>query len=285
MRSLVALATAAAVGGVVAAVLGILPRGRWARPRRRRAGLWLVQAGVSATPLQFWATSVAAGAVTFVIVMLLTASWAVAAVPALLMAMLPRAFFGAQRRKRLGEVRQAWPDGLRDLVASISAGRSLNRGIEDLARTGPLPLRRAFSSYPFLSRSVGVVSALEAIRDDIADPTTDRVIEVLVVAHERGGTIVPEILRDLAETTARDVWAGEEIETAALEYKINARAVFVLPWLVLVAMTAREGPFRDFYATTAGVIVIVIGGVLSLTGSIIVARLGLSPDEPRVLGR
>lgn len=284
MRVVIPLLSAMAVGGALAAGLGLLPRGRRRRRRPGRTGEWLTQAGVAATPLQFWLTSVAAAALTLGAVTLLTGSWAVGVVPALLVGMLPRVYFGAQRRRRIGEVRQAWPDGLRDLLASISAGRSLSRAIEDLARTGPGPLREAFSSYPFLSRSLGVVAALEAIRVDMADPTTDRVVEVLIVAHERGGSVVPEILRDLAEATARDVWAAEEIETAALEHKINARVVFVLPWLVLVAMTARDGPFRDFYASGAGLVVIIAGGILSITGSILVGRLGRNPDEPRVLG-
>ncbi len=283
MRVLAPVLSAVTVGGAVAAALGLIPRGR-RRSRVRGASEWLTQAGVAATPLQFWLTSVAAGAVTLGVVTLLTGSWAVAAVPSLLVGTLPRMYFGAQRRRRIGEVRQAWPDGLRDLLASISAGRSLSRAIEDLARTGPRPLRDAFGSYPFLSRSLGVVPALEVIRDAMADPTTDRVVEVLIVAHERGGSVVPDILRDLAEATARDVWVAEEIDTAALEHKINARAVFILPWLVLVAMTARPGPFRDFYATSAGLAVILTGGVLSMTGSILVSRLGRNPDEPRVLG-
>jgi tight adherence protein B len=280
----VALMTAAAAGGVMAALLGLLPRGRSRRRRSGRATEWLVQAGVSTTPFQFWATSTTAAALTFVTVSFLTGSWAVAAVPSVLVGMLPRVYFGAQRRKRLGEVRQAWPDGLRDLVASISAGRSLARAIEELAESGPAPLRRAFARFPFLSRSLGVVAALETIRDETADPTTDRVIEVLIVAQERGGAIVPQILGDLSEATARDVWAAEEIEGAALEHKINARAVFILPWLVLIAMTIRDGPFREFYTTPLGVGVIVVGGILSLSGSFLVSRFGRTPDEPRVLG-
>lgn len=285
MRLVVALVSATAAGGMVAIALGMLPTGATSRRRRSSRSDWLVQAGVSTTPFQFWASSLGAGLLTLVAVTLLTGSWAVAAVPSVLVGMLPRLYFGNQRRRRMGEVRQAWPDGLRDLVASISAGRSLARAVEELAFTGPLPLRQAFSSFPFLARSLGVGAALETIRDNLADPTTDRVIEVLIVAHERGGAIVPEILRDLAEATARDVWATEEIETAALEHKINARAVFVLPWLVLIAMTVRPGPFRDFYATPLGLAVIGLGGVLSLTGSVLVSRLGRTPEEPRVLGR
>lgn len=284
MRLLASVVTAVAVGGILAALLGMIPAVRPRRPLRRDGSEWFVQAGVSVTASQFWLASVGAAALTSIGVTLITGSWAIAAVPSVLVGMLPRLYFSSQRRKRLGELRQAWPDGLRDLVASISAGRSLSRGIEELATSGPVALRRVFSSYPFLSRSLGVVAALEAIRDDVADPTTDRVIEVLTVAHQRGGAIVPEILRDLAEATARDVWAAEEIETAALEHKINARVVFVLPWLVLIAMTARPGPFRDFYGTTLGLVVIVIGGVMSLAGSLLVGRLGRQPDEPRVLG-
>lgn len=284
MRLWAAATTGLAVGGLVASALGLVRPSRRRRRQPRRRGEWLAQAGVSTTPAQFWVTSVGAGLLTSLVIVLLTSNPAVALVPSLLVGLGPRLYFEAQRRRRLGEVRRAWPDGLRDLIASIAAGRSLSRAIEDLAVAGPLPLRRAFSSYPFLSRSLGVVPALEAIREEVADPTTDRVIEVLIVAHERGGAIITQILRDLAEAAARDVWAQEEIESAALEHKINARAVFVLPWLVLVAMTARAGPFRDFYATRTGLAVIAIGGLLSVTGSVLVARFGRMPDEPRVLG-
>lgn len=284
MRLLAPFLSSVAAGRIVASLLGMVRRSTRVAHRSEPGRVWLTQAGVPATPFQFWASALGAGFLTFVVVSLLTRAWVVAMVPAVLVGMLPRLYFGALRRKRLAAVRQAWPDGLRDLVASISAGRSLPRAIEDLAESGPGPLRQAFASFAFRSRSLGVVPALEAIRDEMADPTTDRVIEVLVVAHRRGGGIVPEILRDLAEATARDVWVSEEIDSAALEHKINARAVFVLPWLVLIAMTARPGPFRDFYGTGPGLVVIVLGGILSLSGSLIVSRLGRQPDEPRILG-
>jgi Flp pilus assembly protein TadB len=95
--------------------------------------------------------------------------------------------------------------------------------------------------------------------------------------------VVPDILSDLAEATTRDLWTMEEVRTEALEQKINARIVFVLPWLVLVAMTARSGAFREFYASPAGVLVAVIGGVMSLVGVVIASKLGGQPPEPRVL--
>jgi Flp pilus assembly protein TadB len=118
----------------------------------------------------------------------------------------------------------------------------------------------------------------------MADPTSDRVIEVLLVAHERGGAIVRDILDDLIVATANDLKVLDEIDTEGLEMRINARAVLVLPWLVLVALTLRPGPFRDFYSSPAGALVLAAAALLSAVGAWWLGRLGAQPLEPRVFG-
>ena len=113
-------------------------------------------------------------------------------------------------------------------------------------------------------------------------PTSDRVVEVLVLAHERGGRVVQGILEDLVVATSRDLKVREEVETEGLESRINARAVLVLPWLVLVALTMRGGAFREFYRSSAGLAVVLVGVVLSSLGYLWISRLGRSQDERRV---
>ena len=100
---------------------------------------------------------------------------------------------------------------------------------------------------------LGTGPALEIVKEELADPTSDRVLEVLILAHERGGAIVRTILEDLVDATTKDLKLLDELETEGLEMRINARAVVVLPWLVLVALTARPGAFRDFYQSGGGV--------------------------------
>lgn len=273
---------AAAATAVCVGALGILLV-RWRRtspapPPTRRDTVH----GLDLTLSQFWGTVLGAAVITFVVVYGLTGLAVVAAVPALVVATLPRAYFSRARAKRLASVQDAWPDGIRDILASIRAGSSLPVALESLARFGPPPLREAFQGFTVYSRSLGVVQALEIVRDDLADPTSDRVIEVLILAYERGGAVVPAILADLAEATTRDSWALEQIRTETLEHKINSRVVFVLPWLVLVAITSKPGAFRDFYSTPSGILVVVLGGVMSLVGVAIASRLGAIPAEPRV---
>ena len=131
---------------------------------------------------------------------------------------------------------------------------------------------------------LGTVAALEIVEEELSDPTSDRVIEVLVLAHERGGRIVRDVLEDLVVATTKDLKVLEEIETEGLEMRINARAVLVMPWFVLVALTARPGAFRDFYQSTGGLLVIVAGALLSAVGYLWIRALVRRQAEIRVFG-
>jgi tight adherence protein B len=257
--------------------------------RRSRAAvsarqLWLQQAEVALTPRQFWAGSVGVGALAFAILVLVTGTPTVAVVPAIAIAGLPRAFFARRRTTRLDEVQSAWPDGLRDILASVAAGRPITHALNALVESGPEPLRIAFARFPLLARMLGTVPALEIVKEELAHPTSDRVIEVLILAHERGGRIVKEILEDLVAATTSDLKVQREIATDGLEMQINARAVVCLPWLVLLALTFSDGPFRDFYRSQAGLLVVLIGGALSAFGYALISRLGRTVTEERVFG-
>jgi tight adherence protein B len=288
MTLLAGLAVGVFVYFLVGFLTGHMPEIRIRRFRRRaqisNRQLWLNQAGVPVTPRQFFTGSVAVGAIAFFLITAVTGTPLVAIVPAAGVAALPRAYFARRRATQLQRVQAAWPDGLRDVIASIAAGRSLPQALNALAATGPAALQEAFSRFPMLSRMLGTVPALEVIKEELADPTSDRVIEVLLLAHERGGQIVRDILEDLVAATTRDLKLLEEVETEGLEMKINARAVLVLPWLVLVALTIREGPFRDFYRSPGGFLVVLVAGVLSVIGGLLIARLARTRAEQRVFG-
>ena len=122
------------------------------------------------------------------------------------------------------------------------------------------------------------------MRAELADPVSDRVIEVLVLAAERGGAIVRTILeRSRAPRSRPTSSLLEALDTEVLESRINARAVVALPWFVLLVLNLSHGPFRAFYRTPAGFVVVLVGAVGDAwLGSMWIARLGRLPSEPRV---
>lgn len=286
MTTLAVLSSAAFVGLVVATLMGRPPTLRRSMPStaQQERDTWLAQAGVRATSGQFRAMSVGIGLVAFVLLTLVTSTPAVSLVPALGVASIPRWVYARRRTARLRELQESWPDGIRDLLAAISAGTSLHQAILALEDTGPLVIRQAFGRYPALARVLGTSAALEVVKEELADPTSDRILEVLILANERGGHLLADILRDLAEATTRDVRTSEGIATASLEQRINARAVFVLPWLLLVVLTLQDISYRNFYRSPGGVLTVAAGGLLSLVGVVIVSRLSQEPVEQRVLG-
>src|SRR5207249_4258683 len=113
----------------------------------------------------------------------------------------------------------------------------------------------------------------------LADPVSDRIIEVLLVAHEQGASVAIDALRDLAASTTADLRLAEEIQTAQLEQKIEARAGVVLPFVVLVLLCSSSPPYREFYASPGGWLVILVGAAMSLAGAIVIDRLGRLPVE------
>ena len=206
----------------------------------------------------------------------------VALPPAVAVGLTPRWWFAQQRRKLARARLEAWPEALRSIVASVSSSMSLHQALLALANTGPTELRPVFARYSSLSFTLDSATALEVIREELADPVSDRIVEDLLLALEQGPAVVIDIMAELARSTIEDLQVLDRVETAQLEQRLNARAVFVLPFLFLVLLTFRPGPGRDFYSSPAGVAVITLGTSLSLIGMVLVRRLSRLPEEPRV---
>ncbi len=287
MRILAALLGATFVYLTMTTFLGVAPRlevRTRARPQVSKRQLWLIQAGSELTPRQFWWGSVAAGVLAFALLALLTQSPVVAAIPAVAVGLLPRAYYSRERQRRMAEVQQAWPDGIRDILAHVSSGATLARAVEALATEGPLALRAAFARFPLQARMFGVVSALEIVKEELGDPTSDKVIEVLILAHEFGGDLIQEVLRDLVEAITEDLRTLEDIRTAGFEQRIEGVLVVVVPWLVLVFLATVPEDYREFYRSSAGQFVVVLGAIWSAVGLIVMRLIQRDRGEVRVLG-
>lgn len=249
--------------------------------RRRR---WLRQAGYSITPLQFYGASGIAGAAAFALLWLATGAWVASIVPAALCAFTPQLYYAAARKRRLAAINQAWPDGLRDLVASVHQQLPLHQAILELVRGGPAPLRQAFTRYPTHARALGTVAALEHVKEELADPTSDRVLEVLILAAERGagGDLLARLLGDLAESVTADLRVDEDIETARTEPRINMAVAAALPWLLLLAMVLADTPQRDYYTSGRGLGPVAIAAAMTFVGVATVRALSRDPVEARL---
>ncbi len=270
-----------ALVGVTPRFLDRTPSGE--RDKRDRAQDWLQQAGADVTPFQFFAVSIGISLFVAVIMQAITDVLPLTFVAAGLALWLPRSFYSRRRNKITQQRIAAWPDALRDLIAHLKSSMSVHSALTELGRSGPPALRPYFNRYAGLAATLDQRTALEVVREELADPVSDRVLEIILVAFEQGSAVVIDILADLAEATSGDIALHEEIQTAQLEVRLESRSAAVLPFLVLIMMIATSNDYASFYRSSAGWLVIAIGGLLCMGGLFAINRLGRIPTEQRIL--
>jgi tight adherence protein B len=127
-------------------------------------------------------------------------------------------------------------------------------------------------------------AALELVRDELADPVSDYVIEAFIAALERGQAIAVDVLRSLADNVAADVQLRAEIMTSQADIRSQAIMIVVIPFAVLAYLVSRNSDYAEFYRRTVGFVVVAIGAGLATLGWRLMSRLGRIPDPPRTFG-
>lgn len=287
MRLLAGFAAGLFVYLAVGMLFGVTPT--WLRKNRESRSVtaswreWLQQANADVTPAQFVGVSMGLGVTVGAVVGAAVGVPALGVVAGGVATGFPQMIF-ARRRAALVQARlAAWPDAIRDIITHLRASLSMHASLCEVGRSGPIPLRLYFNRYAGLSGALDQRAALEVVREDLADPMSDRVIEVLLVAFDQGSSVVIDILHDLASSSAEDLRLLDEIETLQLETKLEARGAAVLPFVVLAMLCVFTPGYRSFYATPAGWFVIAVGAAMSFGGLLVIRRLGRVPTEERIL--
>jgi tight adherence protein B len=252
--------------------------------RRARLADELVQAGFeSVSPAQLLTVC----AVLFVVVVLaawpMTRALPVAVCFGIIAGYAPRAFVAGRARKRRSRLRDLWPDAVDNITSAVRAGMALPEALSQLAVRGPEELRPAFAEFAEDYRASGRFhDCLDRLKDRLADPVGDRLVESLRIAREVGGSDLGRVLRTLSGFLREDARTRAELETRQ-GWTVNAaRLAAAAPWVVLAMMSIQRESLRA-YSSPAGVLVLASGGAICIVAYRIMVRVGRLPEEERVL--
>jgi tight adherence protein B len=253
------------------------PRPGRTRQLLDRAGL----AGISSTGLL--GLCGACAGVAFVAVELLSRTATVAVAFALLAGYLPVAVVSGRARRRQRELAEVWPEAVDNLASAVRAGLSLAEALTGLGERGPEPLRPAFRAFGTDYQVTGRFGeSLDRLKDRLADPVGDRVVEGLRVAREVGGGELGSLLRNLSSYLRDDARTLAELESRQTWTVAGARLAVAAPWLVLLMLSLQRDVITR-YASPAGALVLAVGGGMSLVAYRLMVRIGRLPVERRVL--
>uniref|UniRef100_UPI003216C58A type II secretion system F family protein n=1 Tax=uncultured Arthrobacter sp. TaxID=114050 RepID=UPI003216C58A len=173
------------------------------------------------------ASCLGVGAFTTLVFFAVTRSWPIAGCFGLFGGWLPMAIVKWRARKRAAVLRQLWPDVVDHLRSAIRAGLSLPEALIQLGDKGPEEIRHVFRDFGSDYRSGGQFDpSLTRLKDRLADPVADRIVEALRLTREVGGSDLGRLLGTLAEFLRESARTRSELE-ARQSWTVNAARLAV----------------------------------------------------------
>ncbi len=218
-----------------------------------------------------------------VLVAAMTQAWAVGVVTVVLVGWLPIALVRARARSRREQLRALWPDVVDNIASAIRAGLSLPEALGAIGQRGPSQLRPPFTEFAENYRVSGrFQECLDLLKERLADPVADRLIESVRIARDVGGSDLGRLLRTLSSFLREEEHSRAEMRTRQ-SWTVNAaRLAVAAPWLVLAMLATRPGALQA-YARPTGALVLVFGAGCTAFAYRLMIRLARLPEEERVL--
>jgi len=253
-------------------------------PRAGRRQQLLAAAGLTGiNGAQLLALQVALGVAAALLVLLTTRTVTISLVFGAFGAAVPHLLVRRLAGKRRADLREVWPEVVDNLASAVRAGLSLPEALAALAVRGPEVLRPSFARFAADHRSSGRFSdALDRLKDDLADPVGDRIVETLRVAREVGGSDLGRVLRTLAAFLREDARTRAELETRQGWVVQAARLAVGAPWVVLLLLATQQQTLTA-YDSPVGTALLIGGGVVCVAAYRLMLRIGRLPQDVRVL--
>lgn len=248
----------------------------WAAELTARGGLAVGPAGLLGA-------CVVAALVTFLVMVGISRSAHIGSAFGLGAGYAPVAVLRGRARRRQAAMRDLWPDVVDNLASAIRAGMSLPEAVTALGDRGPEALREPFRRFGADYRATGRFDeCLQTLKETLADPTADRVIESLRLARAVGGSDLGRLLRTLSGFLREDARTRAELESRQ-SWTVNAaRLAVAAPWVVLGMLSLRPVAV-EAYNAPGGLVVLALGAAVCALAYRLMIVLGRLPVEERVL--
>lgn len=191
----------------------------------------------------------------------------------------------AQRRasdKRSADIQAAAPEMIDHLISGLQSGLSLNESLAGLGKRGPEVLAPYFKTFQENLYLTGDFNReLERAKAQLAQPSTDLIIEALLISKTLGGTELMSILRLLGNFIREDLALRREIEVKQNWIKNSAHLSASAPWVLLLLLSTQRSTTEAF-SNGAGIMILFSGLLMTVIAYIWMNKLGEIPAQARI---
>jgi len=270
MRAVFALVGAGIGLGILVIIGGLRSRVRPPRPDRRRAG-------VSALRIIGVLAAVAAvGTAT---------GWPVAAIWAGVAAWALPAVLGPDRdhRRTLERVEAvaAWAE---DLAGTLRAAAGIEQAILQTATVAPAAIRGELTGLAEAIRAgTRLPEALRGFAAQVADPTADMVVNVLLQAAAHQARDIATGLSGVGRAARRQASSRLRVATGRSRTRTATRIVISVVLVSVAGLVVFAHTFLAPYGSAVGQLILAVLGAMFAGALMWMVRTGRIPDLPRIL--
>ncbi len=184
--------------------------------------------------------------------------------------------------KRASAIQAATPEMIDLLISGIQSGLSLNESLVGLADRGPEILRPYFQEFKVSIYADGdFEAAISKIKEELAHPSIDQILEALAIAKLLGGTELLNILRLLGNFIREDVSLRREITVKQNWIRNSAHISAAAPWLLLILLSTQPTTSAAF-SNGSGALVLLVGLFMTAIAYLWMNFLSQLPQQGRI---
>ena len=189
---------------------------------------------------------------------------------------------GRGETKRNAAIHGACPELVDILISGVQSGLSLNESLVGLATRGPDIFKDEFQVFANSLYSQGdFKSALSEVKDSLAHPSVDQIIEALLISRELGGAELLTILRLLGKFIREDLALRREIAVKQNWIKNSAHLSAAAPWILLLLLSTQPSTALAFSSPT-GILILCTGLGLTAVAYLWMNSLSRIPEPNRI---
>lgn len=232
------------------------------------------QADSQITVMRLVLFSLTAGVLAFLAVSMVSASYILMGVFAVIAAVVPFAHISMKRKKRLNRFLQLLPDALDLMSRGLSAGHAFTESLQMVATEMPEPIATEFrKTYEEQNLGLSLKLALENLVQRMPLLDLRMCVTAVLIQRETGGNL-SELLEKVAHTIRERFRIMEDLKTMTLSSRWSAWLLCALPIFLAVYVSVMNPGYMDvLWRDQRGHKLIAIAAIMQVLGMLMVQRI------------
>jgi tight adherence protein B len=232
------------------------------------------QADLNITVVRLVLFSLTAGALAFLAVSMVSASFLLMTLCGVIAAILPFSHVLAKRKKRMNKFLQLLPDALDLMSRGLTAGHAFTEALHMVATEMPEPISSEFQkTYEEQNLGLSLKLALENMVQRMPMLDLRMCVTAILIQRETGGNL-SELLEKVAYTIRERFRILEDLKTLTLSSRWSAWLLCALPiFLALYISVMNPGYMDVLWRDPRGHKLIALAATMQILGMLMVQRI------------